>query len=198
MPTDPEPLVRARFCKEWLEQVALQPEPYRSKFFAGLEPSLREQIESSSRVGWLPVAIYVHLADVLQREFGGVQAHAYYRRAFAASLSSPFFAPVVQMGARLLGMTPAMFVRWASKGWDASFRNAGQLVGEVLGPGRAQLLYKELPHVFTDSDAWMLSCQASTYGALDFLGVQGVVRVGPNERTAGRMRLDLEWTERGQ
>jgi hypothetical protein len=197
MPTDRESLVRARFCQEWLENAAAEAEPHGARFVARVDAALREKIESAARVGWLPLSIYVQLADITQDAFGAVQAHAYYRRAFAASLTTPFFAPMMQLGARLLGLTPATFIRWASKGWDASFKNAGTVTGELLGPGHGQLLYRDLPAIFTDSDAWLLSCQGSAYGAYDVLGVDGVVRLDIGDRNVGRVVLDLEWTERG-
>jgi len=194
---DHEPQVRARFCQEWLERVAEEEDPWRERFFARVAPTLKETIASTTRVAWLPLAVHVELADILQETFGAVRAHAYYRRVFAVSLSGPLFAGIVETGARLLGLTPAMFVRWASKGWDAGFKNAGQLVGEVLGPGRGQLVYRDLAAACVASDAWLLSCQASAYGAFDMLGVDGVVRLDVSGRKENRMVLDLEWAVTG-
>jgi hypothetical protein len=42
----------------------------------------------------------------------------------------------------------------------------------------------------------MLSAQASVYGALDLLRVEGVVRVDMSARSQGGMVLDLEWVAR--
>jgi hypothetical protein len=189
--------VRARFCQEWLEFAEKEEEPWRSRFFAGLDPETRSVIEGASRVAWVPAGIHVRLADILQEAYGAVRAHSYYRRAFASSLSGPVLGPLFRTGTRVLGISVATFVRWAPRGWDASFRNAGGLLGEVLGPYHAKLTYFGLPAVCTASDGWMLSSQGSAYGTYDVLGVDGVVRIDLSGRNEGRMVLDLEWNASG-
>ena len=42
-----EPIVLARFCQEWLELVALENEPFRSRFFERVPPEFRAQIDKS-------------------------------------------------------------------------------------------------------------------------------------------------------
>jgi hypothetical protein len=191
-----QPLVRARFCQEWLARVEMEEEPYRSRFFSLLEPHTREAIELASRVAWVPLAIHVRLADITQEAFGAVRSHAYYRGAIAASIEGPILGPLLRTSARLLGLSPHTFIRWTSRAWGASFRNAGELVGEVIGPEQGRLTYSGLPTICTASDAWMLSAQASVYGALDLLRVEGVVRVDMSARSQGGMVLDLEWVAR--
>jgi hypothetical protein len=193
---DSQPLVRARFCQEWLAQVDAEGEPWRTRFRAALDAETREAIESASRVAWIPIALHVRLADVLQESFGAVRAHDYYRRAFAGSLSGPVLGPLMKAGARVLGISVPTFVRWAPHGWAASFRNAGELVGEVLEPNHARLTYRGLPTVCTASEAWLLSSQGSAYGGYDVLGVVGVIRIDISERHEGRMTLDLDWSPR--
>jgi hypothetical protein len=194
MPMDAEPLVRARFCQEWLELVDKEEEPWRGRFFAALDPALRETIESATRVAWLPMAVHVKLADIQQGAFGAVRSHAHYRKSFAAALRGPFLGPLVRTGARVMGISMLSIVRWSSRAYQAGFRNVGELAGEVLGPHRARLVYSELPTVCTSSDAWMLSSQGSAYGAYDFLGIEGVVRLDTSGRGLGRMILELEWS----
>jgi len=196
MPTDRDPLVRARLCQDWLKLVAQEEEPYRGRFFARIDAPLRETIDSAARVAWIPLANYVRLADILQETFGAVRAHAYYRRAFLASLDTPLLRPIFELGARLAGLTPATAVRWIPKGWDTAFKSAGVVTGEVLGPGSARLVYADLPAGFTSSEGWILSCAASAYGVYDFLRVDGVVRLDQTNRSTGRIVMELEWTER--
>jgi hypothetical protein len=195
---DAEPLVRASFCQEWLTFMETQEDPWRSRFLAAIDPELRETIESSSRVAWLPLAIHVKLADILQESFGAARAHTYYRRAFASSLTGPILGSLVRTGAAILGVSVPTFVRWAPRGWGAAFRNAGGLEGEVLGPNRATVTYVGLPKICTASDGWMLSAQGSVYGVYDILGIDGVVRIDLSKRSEGRMVLGLEWSTRGQ
>jgi hypothetical protein len=196
MPNLAEPLVRARSCQEWLEIVDQEEEPLRGRFLGLLSPALRQSIENASRLAWLPAAAHVELSDTLDRAYGPLRAHAYYRRAFAKSLSGPFLGPLVRTATHILGVTPAAFVRWAGRAYEAGFRNCGRIVGQVLGPYRARLVYEDLPPVCTASDAWMTAPQGSAYGAYDVVGVDGVVRLDHSRRAEGWMCLDLEWTER--
>jgi hypothetical protein len=191
-----EPLVRARHCQEWLVQVSQEDEPWRSRFEARLPTQTRDTIVGAARTAWLPMQIHVTLADVLEEAFGIVRAHQYYRRAFAASLRGPLLGPLMHTAVRILGLSPATFVRWAPRGWDAAFKDAGSIVGEVLGPNHARILYRDLPATCTASDAWLKSAQGSAYGALDVLRTQGVIRVALAGRDLGRMALEIEWTSR--
>jgi hypothetical protein len=195
--TSAAPLVRARFCQEWLEQVAREDEPYKGRFFAALDPDMRQQIESATRVAWLPAGFHVRLADTLHETFGEVRAYDYYRRAFAHSLRGPIFGPAMKTISKLLDVTPASLVRWAGRGWEASFQNAGTLVGEILGPGKGRLVYTGLPPEFTASTPWMMSSQGSCYGAFDLVGAEGVVRVDLSGRAEGGMIVNMEWTVKG-
>jgi hypothetical protein len=188
------PLVRARFCQEWLEMIEKEAEPLRGRFLARVPRALREAIEGASRVAWLPLEYHVALSDIQLETYGAVRAHDYFRRAFAASLRGPYLGPLLQTGAKVLGLTPGAVARWAGRGYEAGFRNAGKLHGEQLGPGHARLLYSELPAICTASDAWMTSPHGSAYGAYDVLGVEGVVRLDLSGRPEGRLVLDLEWT----
>jgi hypothetical protein len=191
-----EPLVRAGHLKDWLAFVAREEDPWRARFFAALPEERRRMIESASRVTWLPAALHVELADILARTFGAARAHDYYRRAFARSLRGPFFDPLVRTAVRLLGLTPSTFLRWVHKGWEASFRDCGEVHGESREPGRGQLFYRNLPAVCIASDAWLDSAQGSAYGVYDLVEVQGVVRIDKSRRAEGSMQLDLEWIDR--
>jgi hypothetical protein len=193
---DAPPLVRARFCQEWLAHMERQEEPYRGRFFAALDAETRGAIESASRVAWLPIAIHVRLADITQEAFGAVRAHQYYRGVFAPAIQGPVLGPLLRTSARVVGISVNTFVRWAGRAYRAVFQNAGELTGEVQGPDRARLVYRGLPPVCTESDAWMASAQGSVYGAFDLLGVQGVVRVDMSARGEGGMVLNLEWIAR--
>ena len=194
---DDEPLVRARFLQEWFELVEVEEEPWRGRFFAAVDPKMRQEIDAAARVAWLPMAYHVKLADIQQEAFGAVRSHAHYRKSFAAALRGPFLGPLVRTGARVLGISIGSIVRWAPRGYEGGFKNVGALEGEVLGPQRARLLYKGLPPVCTASDAWMLAAQGSAYGALDFLRLDGVVRLDTSERSRGGMAVELEWTGSG-
>ena len=195
-PVNATPLVRARFCQEWLTLIAKEPEPYRGRFLARVTDELRAEIDGASRVGWLPLSIHVTLSDILLSTYGVARAHDYYRRAFAESLRGPVLGPLMLTAARILGLSPASLVKWAPRAYDGSFRNAGTVTGEILGPGRARLVYADLPAMCATSDAWMTSPQGSAYGAYDVLGVEGVVRLDSRARAEGKMILELEWNER--
>jgi hypothetical protein len=192
-----EALVRARHMQEWLGNMAREEDPWRSHFFAALPEDVALAIETAARTDWVPARFHALFADLVAAAFGPVRSHDYYRRAFARALRGPFWNPVVRTGMRLLGVTPASFLRWAGRGWESSFRNCGSMHGQVLEPSRGRLLYENLPPVLTASEPWLDSSQGSVYGVFDLCGVTGVVRLDKSRCAQGVLRLELEWTERG-
>jgi hypothetical protein len=189
-----QPRVRARHCQDWLAHVKKEDEPYRSRFFERVPPALREQIDSSSRVGWLPISVHVELADLVVAAFGAARAHAFYRRAASQWLMGPLLGPVLRTSARLLELTPATLLRWAHHGWEVSFKDSGELVGEAISPTHGRLVYSNLPPVCTASMPWMTSAQGSAYGVLDVIGFEGSVRLDTSQRSEGRMFVEIDWT----
>lgn len=114
-----------RHLKDWLALVAREPAPYNQRFRDQLAPEIVAEIESVGAATWLPTGHHVAMADALREAFGRAREHDYYRRAFGESLRLPVLGPLFQVGLRLFALDPAMCLRWASKGWDASFRNLG-------------------------------------------------------------------------
>ncbi|MGZ3454064.1 MAG: hypothetical protein ACXWUG_12500 [Polyangiales bacterium] len=190
-----DPLVRGRHVQEWLERVEREPDPFRARFFELIPAATRAEIDAAPRLGWVPARLHVELSEVMLEAFGPKRAHDYYRRAFTDALRGPIFDGLIKTGVRILGVTPGVLLRWAHKGWEASFKNCGVVEGRVLEPGRGELLYSALPSVCTSSSAWLDSAQGSAYGALDLFGADGIVRIDTSGRDRGEMRLDLEWRE---
>jgi hypothetical protein len=195
-PERAEPLVRARFCQEWLTLIDSEEEPYRGRFLARVTEEMRAQIDTAPGATWIPLAVHVKLADIQLEAFGRTRAHDYYRRALSRNLMGPILSPLVRTGSRILGLSLASFIRWAPKGYDASYKHAGELTAEVLGRDRARVLFTNLPPVCTASDAWLMSAQGTAYGLYDVLHLEGVVRLDTSERANGGMALELEWSDR--
>jgi hypothetical protein len=194
--TTGEPQVRARHLQDWLALVAREPEPCASRFLEILGREMITEVEGAHAQIWLPAAYHVAMADALREAFGPTREHAYYRRAFVASMRMPVFGGLFKVGIRLFGLTPRAFIHWASKGWKVSFRNCGALEGTVLADNRGVLVYSDLPRVCTDSDAWLESAQSTIYGVLDVTRTDGVVRIDMSGRARGEMRVEIEWWPR--
>jgi hypothetical protein len=186
--------MRARHLQQWLELVAAWEQPYAARFAEALNPVTRAQIIQASPVQWLPAVLNTELAEVTLAAFGSRRAHDYYRRAFVASMQGPLLGPLVRVGKELFGLSPAAFVRWANKGWNLSYRDAGSLDGEVLGEGRAHLVFRDVPEQWAASQAWIDSSFSHTYGLFDVTGTTGVVRFLEKDRAARRFVLELEWS----
>jgi hypothetical protein len=192
----PEALTRARHLQDWLRFVAEEPEPWRGRFREALPADVARAITESGRADWLPVGLHVKLAETLHAAFGPARAHDYYRRAMGKNVRGPILGPLFRTGTKLLGLTPASFLRWASHGWKSSFRDCGSLTGHVIEPGRGRLVYENLPEVCCASAPWVDSAQGSAYGVYDMTGVGGVVRVDKHDLAQGHFELQLEWIDR--
>lgn len=159
--------VRARFLHEWLDNMEHEPTRLRLRFFAALPGDVRSTIEGAPRTSWLPMDLHVLLADITGAALGPASSYDYYRRSVSKSFRGPVLGPMLRTGTRLLGLTPATCLRWASHGWDAVFRDCGVVHGEVSAPGRGRMIYASLPAVCVASAAWIDSAQGSAYGLLD-------------------------------
>lgn len=189
--------MRARHLQDWLALVSREPDPYRGRFFAGIEGRTRAVIEGAGRWDWLPVGLHVELADRLADAFGPARAHDYYRRAFRASVRGAVLGPLLETGIKLMGLSPASLLKWAGHGWNSSFRDCGSVKGVVLGPGHGLIVYDALPAVCTASAAWIDSAQGTAYGAYDLTGVtEGVVRMNKRRLEERHFELELEWSDR--
>ncbi len=195
MSSETEPLVRAGHLQEWVANIQREDDPWRATFFAAVAPEVLRTIERASRLDWLPARYHVLFADVMSQTFGPVRSHDYYRRAFAGALRGPFFGPIMRTGIRLLGLTPGSFLRWCTRGWEASYKNCGALHGFVLGPLRGRVVWNGLPDICTASDPWLDSAQGSAYAVYDLTEVTGVVRLDKSERASGTLALEMEWLD---
>ncbi len=193
----PAPLVRARNLHHWLVLIGAEPEPWRSKFREALPREVFAAIEEAGRFEWLPAQLHVQMSDALLEAFGPQRAHDYYRRAMSASVRGPVLGPLFRTGSKLLGLKVPTFLRWASHGWSASFKDTGTLAGEVLAPGHGRLIYAGLPSFCTASKAWVESAQGSAYGVLDMVQSKGVVRLDTSNLARGGFQLELEWSDAG-
>jgi hypothetical protein len=190
----PKPLVRARHLQQWLALIAATEAPYPERFLQRLAPATRTLITEASPVAWLPAGLHAELAEVMLAAFGARRAHEYYRHAFAASVEGPIFGPLLRAGVAMFGLSPAAFVRWAHKGWQLSFRDAGSLQGEVLEGSRGRIHYRDLPPECAANAAWVESMPSSIYGMLDVTRRTGVVRFIERDPAAGNFTLEIEWS----
>lgn len=186
-------LVRARNLQHWLELVAATEPPYPERFAQRLSPATHALITEAAPVAWLPAELHAELAEVTLAAMGVRRAHDYYRQAFVASMDGPLFGPLVRAGVAVLGLSPAGFLRWVDRVWDLSFRDAGSLRGEVLGPGHGRLLYRDMPRLCAASDAWVETMPSMNYGMLDLTRRSGVVRFIERDPAAGNFTIELEW-----
>jgi hypothetical protein len=186
-------LVRARHLQAWLAFVEAMEAPYPERFSQHLAADTNKLIREAAPVTWLPARLHAELAEVGLAAFGARRAHEYYRWAFGLSMQGPLFGPLLRAGVAVFGLSPAGFLRWARRGWDLSFREAGSLDGEVIGPGRGRLMYRDVPRELAASNAWVESTASSFYGMLDFTRTTGVVRMVDRDLPAGNFTLELEW-----
>jgi hypothetical protein len=186
-------LVRARHLQAWLEFVEAMEAPYPERFRQHLAAETNKLIREAAPVAWLPARLHAELAEVGLAAFGVRRAHEYYRWQFGLSMQGPLLGPLLRTGVAVFGLSPAAFLRWANRGWDLSFRDAGGIHGEVLENGHGRLFYRDMPQALATSHAWVESVASSFYGMLDFTRTTGVVRFIERDPAAGNFTLELEW-----
>ena len=166
------------------------------RYRAALSPELLRAIEQAGTLTWLPVSISADASSALVDTVGPARAHEIYASAMTRMFATERWRPLVETGVRLLGFSPAAFVRWTKRGWSGMYRNCGEVSGHVLEDRRARITYDGLPPEVLRSAAWTESLASSWYGIFAFCAVRGAAAVDKRRQAEGCLTVELRWTER--
>jgi hypothetical protein len=188
-----EPAVRAKFLQQWLT-FPEQFEPASAARLARLvNDEKRHAIQAAHALVWLPMTLDIEVVDAVAHAVGA-QRYAELTRAFFLELMlRPPLGALLELGTKLMGLSPEAFLRWWDKGWGAVYRNCGRVGGYVDDERRGRVLYRNMPRLCLQSDAFVEAVVGTAYGVYALTGVEGVVRVTQRRVDQGELDLELEW-----
>jgi hypothetical protein len=149
--------------------------PLQAQVLAGLAPELLGRIRAATPVAWMPLTENVQLAEAIASCLGEQRARPFFREVLLLEYQSSLLKPFVDGISRALGVTPAIFVRMAPKGWELVYRDCGVLEGSVVSEREATLVLSDLPLVCVRNKLWLDAVRSTFYTAFDLSHVQGEI-----------------------
>ena len=164
---------------------------------ARLGDEMTEQIERTSRVGWLPVEVDVQLTAAFYAEAGALTARAALRRTFIEAFDSPMLSPMLAAGQRVFGSRVESLLRWAPRVWSLLYRDCGSMELVQGDPGKATLQLIELPPELRSCPEYVDGTAAMLAGFLDVVAREGDATVDTRRLVAGEVSFNLTWQQPG-
>lgn len=175
---------------EFVERLA---EPQRLKVYEALPPGLQETVRAVMPVAWLPLTLNVQLCDAIAGSLGPTRAQAFFREMLLSEYQSSLFKPFIAGITRVLGVTPAVFVKMVPRGWELVYRECG--TWQVLDDGdrRARLVVSDLPAMCVRNAFWLDAVRSTFYTAFDLSNVQGEIDWHELDLGSRRATMCFSW-----
>lgn len=152
-----------------------------------LEPELVDQIRAlipepvadavrdATPSAWLPLEMNVQLADIIATALGPQRSLAFFRAMVLREYETSLFKTFITGITRVMGVTPAVFVKFVARGWELVYRECGTFIPLEVGTTEARLLFRDLPEVCVQNQLWLDAVRSTFYSAFDLAKVTGRV-----------------------
>lgn len=190
-PSQKTPQALAAFVQVHLATLERTSAELATRVRAGMDPAVLKEIETASRISWLPLAHHVALTEGTFREGSQGQGAEICRLAVLESFTQPFLSPIIRGALTVLGPSMDDFSRWTPKAWVALFRGVGELSWVPGGPGASTLLLAPAhPQILRSPD--YIEGIAGAFSALfEMTRSPGTVRARVDD---SRVIFELAWT----
>jgi hypothetical protein len=162
---------------------------------AALPARLVSEARDATPVGWLPIADNVTLADTIANALGEARARPFFREVLLLEYQSSLLKPFVDGVTRALGITPAIFVKMAPRGWELVYRGCGALEGKQVSDREAVLVLNDLPPACVRNKLWLEAVRSTFYTAFDLSQVQGEIDWLELNLGARRATMQFKWQQ---
>jgi hypothetical protein len=169
----------------------------RAAILAALPSELLTRIRAATPVGWMPLAENVLLADAIANRLGEERARPFFREVLLLEYQSSLLKPFVDGITRALGITPAIFVKMAPKGWELIYRDCGTLASSGLSEHEATLALSDLPPVCVRNKLWLDAVRSTFYTAFDLARLSGEIDWLELNLAGRRATMRFRWQSAG-
>jgi hypothetical protein len=191
------PAIRGFMARAILDSARTLPAEKQRRVFDLTPPALVSLIESTPRMGWIPIEENIKLSDALHQVLGDPGFRDFFAGIADRMLAYPLLRSFFEGATRLFGVTPHAMLKWSIYGWEQSFRHCGRLVyqpvREAVDGGQVRVVLEGFPPGLLHSGTFVEALagtfdlylrQVSKKGRVDILGL---------ERTRGRVEYDVSW-----
>ena len=185
------PQALAAFVQVLLQTIENKSAGLASRVRAEMDPAVLKDIETASRISWLPLGHHVALTECTYHEGSRGQGSEICRQAVLESFAQPFLSPIIRGALTVLGPSMADFSRWTPKAWVALFRGVGELAWVPGGAGASTLLLAPAHPQILRSPDYIEGIAGSFSALFEITHTTGTIRARADD---SRVIFDLTWT----
>lgn len=191
------PAVRAKFLQLWLHSFERFDAPAAHKLSQLLGEPKRHAVFELSMLSWVPIEFDIEIVEAVAAVLGPVRFGEFTRAYVAEIMPRPPLGALIDLGTKMIGVSPESFLRWWDKGWNAVYRGCGKVKGTATEACHGRIVYEQMPRVCVESSAFVDAVVSTAYAVYAWTNCSGVVRVAALDTTRGYLELELAWHARG-
>lgn len=189
------PAVRARTTQEALRFLDHFRPGTTEAVRALVDPASLRVIDETPGTEWIPLEHDRHVSAAVFDRLGPTDALAYWRRFLPGHLDSPLLRTITDTAIRLLGLSPATFVRAMPRLFPLVYRDYARARAADHGADYAELLLDDVHPDVMVHEGYLASFRGFLLGFLDLCGVAGDLDV-TTEPSTHVIRFRLRWENR--
>ena len=188
--------MRAKFPQLWLQSL----ERFDASAIHRLGPLVGEAklraVGQLSLLSWLPIELNIEIVEAVAEVLGPLRFAEFTRAYVAEIMPRPPLGALIDLGTKMIGVSPESFLRWWDKGWNAVYRGCGKVRGFVTDSTHGRVVYEKMPRVCIESSAFVDAVVSTAYAVYAWTNCNGVVRVAELDVARGQLTLELSWHAR--
>lgn len=192
-----QPCIRGFMSRMMLEAARNLPADKQQRVFARAPASVIALIESTPRLGWVPLEQSMQLSDAVHQTLGDPGFRHFFATLSERMLTYPLLQSFFDGAARLFGLTPQALLKWSPYAWEQAFRDCGKLVyvphRESVSNGRVEMVLEEFPPALLRSGTFPESLAGTFDMYLRRVSKQGRVDIREVLLEKGRVVFDVSW-----
>jgi hypothetical protein len=179
-----QPAIRGFMSRMILDAARNLPADKQRQVFPLVPEPVIALIESTPRLGWVPLEQNIKLSDAIHQVLGDPGFRHFFAGLAERMMTYPLLQSFFDGAVRLFGLTPQAMLKWTSYAWEQAFRDCGKIVyqprREVVNDGRAEMVLEGFPPALLRSGTFpeslagtfdMYLRRVSKQGRVDILGV---------------------------
>lgn len=190
------PAVRAKFLQLWLASFERFEPSGAAKLTQLVGEQKRRAVADLSMLSWVPIALDVEMVDAVAEVLGPVRFGEFTRAYVGEIMPRAPLGALIDLGTKMIGVSPESFLRWWDKGWNAVYRDVGKVKGFVIDGAHGRVVYERMPRVCVESRAFVDAVVSTAYAVYTWTGRSGVVKVSELRADEGYLELALAWHAR--
>lgn len=193
----PQPVIRGFMSRMILDAARNLPAEKQRRVFSLVPESLIPLIESTPRLGWVPLEQNILLSDAIHQVLGDPGFRHFFAGLADRMMTYPLLQSFFDGAVRLFGLTPQAMLKWTAYAWEQAFRNCGRIVyqprREATHDGRAEMVLEGFPPALLRSGTFPQSLAGTFDMYLKRVSKKGRVDILSVDLEKSRVVYDVSW-----